>query len=92
MRHYDEDLIDFPVADCWRDHYAAQGMTYPSGLRASQTDPPRHTPPDEHGSLGELLAMLRDQERKIAALTAEIARIKAQQNKGDSHDSFEGLE
>jgi len=27
------DFIDFPVNDVWRDHYAAQGLTYPSGRR-----------------------------------------------------------
>jgi len=26
-----EDLIDFPVSDLYRDHLAAQGLTYPSG-------------------------------------------------------------
>ncbi|WHZ16640.1 MAG: hypothetical protein OJF52_003490 [Nitrospira sp.] len=24
------DKIDFPTSDAWRDHYAAQGLTYPS--------------------------------------------------------------
>jgi len=28
-----DDLIDFPVSDVWRDHYAAQGLTYPSGRK-----------------------------------------------------------
>ena len=27
------DYIDFPVSDTYRDHYAAQGLTYPSGRR-----------------------------------------------------------
>jgi hypothetical protein len=26
-----EDLIDFPVSDTFRDHFAAQGLSYPSG-------------------------------------------------------------
>jgi hypothetical protein len=26
-----DDLIDFPVSDVYRDHYAAQGLTSPSG-------------------------------------------------------------
>jgi hypothetical protein len=26
-----ENLVDFPISDSYRDHYAAQGLTYPSG-------------------------------------------------------------
>lgn len=38
------DLIDFPVADVWRDHYHAQGLTpYASG----RYDKPRRTLSDE---------------------------------------------
>lgn len=89
-----DDLIDFPCSDLFRDHYAAQGMTFGSGRYARRPDPPKpDAPPDETGTLGELLALLRDQERKIAAFTAEIARLKTMLNKEDaSRQSFEGLE
>lgn len=30
------DLIDYPVSDLYRDHYAAQGLTYYSGRRADR--------------------------------------------------------
>lgn len=32
-----EDLIDYPVSDTFRDHYAAQGLTYPSGRYPRKT-------------------------------------------------------
>lgn len=31
-----EDLIDFPVSDTFRDHFAAQGLTYNPGRRSAQ--------------------------------------------------------
>ena len=47
MRHHSTrinsaqgDLIDFPCSDTYRDHYAAQGLTYPAG-RCQQKAPIR---------------------------------------------------
>src|SRR5688572_24250898 len=31
------DDIDFPVSDLFRDHYAAQGLTHPSGRHADRS-------------------------------------------------------
>ena len=94
MRHYDEDLIDFPVSDLWRDHYAAQGLTYPSG-RYPKTAPaipptPRggHREADGPGwtKVQELLAVLKQKQ-------AEIVRLKQPPpSRADSRDSFEGVE
>lgn len=93
MRHYDEDLIDFPVSDVWRDHYAAQGLTYPSGRyprRPPQQPPPQHGYSDADGDgwakVGELMQSLTRKQ-------AEIERLKAQAHPHtDSRDSFEGVE
>ena len=41
-----EDLIDFPVSDLWRDQYAAQGYTHPSGSYIQSTSAHR-VPPDK---------------------------------------------
>ncbi len=46
------DYIDFPVSDTYRDHFAAQGLTYPSGRRpplpaSSEVSPMPVFPPDD---------------------------------------------
>jgi hypothetical protein len=33
-----DDYIDFPVSDTFRDHYAAQGLTYSSGRSSRKTE------------------------------------------------------
>ena len=94
MRHYDEDMIDFPVSDVFRDHYAAQGLTYPSG-RYPKKDPP--IPPTPKGGysdadgdgwtrVGELIQSLNRKQAEIEQLRAEPRPPT------DSRDSFEGLE
>jgi hypothetical protein len=67
-----DDQIDFPVADGWRDHYAAQGLTYAAGRRERR----QHAPRSADG-VGPLLDRLDHQQRTIDALTAEIARLSA---------------
>ena len=74
MRHHDEDLIDFPVSDLWRDHYAAQGLTSPSGRY------PKRAPgeKDQDPSVQDLTATiqtLRDQLAEIK-LTQEQPHLK----------------
>ncbi len=90
MRHYDEDMIDFPVSDVWREHYAAQGLTYSSGRR----EHPPQTPPargysdadgDGWAKVGELIKSLNLKQ-------AEIERLKeSAHGHTDSRDSFEGV-
>lgn len=91
MRQYDEDLIDFPVSDLWRDHYAAQGLTYPSGRKPEQAA-------TSHGYSDrqeDQAAWLKIQElvASLNAKQAEIERLKASaHHHQDSRDSFEGVE
>jgi uncharacterized small protein (DUF1192 family) len=90
MRHYDEDMIDFPVSDVWRDHYAAQGLTYPSGRYPDRPKPKERGYSDLDGDgwskVGELIQSLNHKQ-------AEIERLKAERHKPtDSRDSFEGVE
>ncbi len=94
MRHYDEDMIDFPVSDVFRDQFAAQGLTYDSG-RYRPTPPaiaptPRggHSEADGSGwqRVGELIDVLHRKQQ-------EIDRLKSGQAlRTDSRDSFEGVE
>ncbi len=91
MRHYDEDMIDFRVSDVWRDHYAAQGLTYDAGRRdrtaARQT--PRHTSPRaDWTALGEVL-------RSLLHPRIDVERLKQKSQHpqdANSRDSFEGIE
>ena len=93
MRRYDEDMIDFPVSDVWRDHYAAQGLTYPAG-RAPKKDPRIPATPrggfsdedfDAQLNIKRLMAVIRAQR-------SEIQTLKASAQRTDSRDSFEGVE
>lgn len=92
MKHWDEDMIDFPVSDVWRDHYAAQGLTYPSGrypARAKTKERERgYSDLDGDGwtRVGELITSLNQKQ-------AEIERLKSQSHHHrDSRNSFEGVE
>jgi uncharacterized small protein (DUF1192 family) len=90
MRHYDEDMIDFRVSDSYRDHYAAQGLTYPAGRRERRPQPQKERGySDQDGDgwtrVGELI-------KSLNAKQAEIERLKARQHpQTDSRDSFEGI-
>ena len=90
MRRSDEDLIDFPVSDLWRDHYAAQGMTYPSGKK------PQPHPEQSRGYSDADSEPWQHVQDLIASLNkkqAEIERLKSQaHHHTDSRDSFEGVE
>ncbi len=88
------DLIDFKVSDVWRDHYAAQGMTYDSGRRprsqpASQAS---GAPPSSESGMSALLTLIREQELKIHALTAELLQVKQAKKKPEPPKSDEGVE
>lgn len=91
MRHYDEDMIDFPVSDVWRDQYAAQGLTYSAGRYPRVITPARergYSDLDGDGwtKVGELLHSLTQKQM-------EIERLKeSTQPRTDSRDSFEGVE
>ena len=91
MRHYDEDMIDFPVSDLWRDHYAAQGLTYPSGRYKRKP-----TPKPERGYSdlsGDGWSKVEELVKALNLKQAEIERLKEQaHHHRDSRDSFEGVE
>jgi hypothetical protein len=74
MRQYDDDLIDFPVTDRWRDHYAAQGLTYPSGRYPKRT-PQRDEQNQEIRELKSIVQILRDELAEIR-LTAEHPHLR----------------
>lgn len=59
-----DDMIDFPVSDLWRDHYAAQGLTYPAGRYPTKknTDADRD---QEIKELKSIIQTLRDQLAEI---------------------------
>ena len=63
------DLIDFPVSDLWRDHYAAQGLTYPSGRKER---PPQETPPTET-ELASLHTTIEELGKRIEELKLRLA-------------------
>ena len=83
-----DDYIDFPVADCWRDHYAAQGLTYPSG-RKERPQPTRPGFSDEDYSqqqkINDLLATIKRQREEISSLKVQLHPEK-------SDTRFEGAE
>lgn len=60
------DLIDFPVSDAWRDHYAAQGLTYPSGRR----------PKVQRIDLGEIDRGIASLVDAVRQLTDDIRRMR----------------
>ena len=59
-----DDQIDFPVSDDWRDHYAAQGLTYPSGRHERTVERALADLEKDARQLGEILQELRDQLSK----------------------------
>ena len=94
MKQWDEDMIDYPVSDVYRDHYAAQGLTYPAGRYPKKGGgiPPTPTggysEADGNGwtRVGELINSLNLKQ-------VEIERLKAtSHHHTDSRDSFEGVE
>ena len=95
MRHDDEDMIDFPVSESFRDQYAAQGLTYPAGRypKTSGGIPPRPVggvsdeDDDAHAKIHNLLRIIRLQRVEISTLKATAHRTDT-----DSRTRFEGLE
>lgn len=92
MKQWDEDMIDFRVSDSYRDHYAAQGLTYPAGRyeRTPAIPQPERGYSDLDGDgwskVGELIKSLNLKQ-------AEIERLKAApHHHTDSRESFEGVE
>jgi len=90
MKRWNEDMIDFPVSDLWRDHYAAQGLTYASGRYPERAKTKERGYSDLDGDgwakVGELIQSLKQKQ-------AEIERLKSQaHHHQDSRDSFEGVE
>ncbi len=65
-----EDMIDFPVSDLWRDHYAAQGLTYPSGRYSKKHGGHGGGESAEVKELQSIIQILRDQLAEIH-LTAQ---------------------
>jgi hypothetical protein len=60
-----DDMIDFPVSDSYRDHYAAQGLTYPAGRREK---PPSNSTPQTNQTISDLrqtVQTLKDQLAEI---------------------------
>ncbi len=67
------DYIDFPVSDTYRDHFAAQGLTYPSGRRpplpaSSEVSPMPVFPPDDQRREAEVQRF----EERIKRLEADV--------------------
>lgn len=76
------DYIDFPVSDLWRDHYASQSLTYPSGrydskrTYASQgVDPTKDL--SEETSLARAIRLLTEELRQLR--TPEKRLVKARE-------------
>ena len=63
------DLIDFPVSDVWREHYAQGGYTRPT---------PRSPAPPGHIARIEKEVLFLQEE--IAGLNAEIRQLKEQRH------------
>jgi len=71
------DFIDFPVSDSFRDHFAAQGLTHPSGRRpplpaSSEVSPMPVVPPFDQMREAEVQ---RSAER-INRLEAEVRALQ----------------
>ena len=71
------DFIDFPVSDSYRDHFAAQGLTYPSGrkppLPASSEVPQKFVPPpDDQRREAEIQRF----EERIKRLEVEVRALQ----------------
>ena len=60
-----EDMIDFPVSDLWREHYAAQGLTYLAGSRSPRRQIDARSDSDLVGVL-----------REVRALRAELNELR----------------
>lgn len=79
-----DDLIDFPVSDSFREHYAAQGLTYSSG--------PTYRPQKQHRP-NKALARERDDwmaraietEAQYAELEEKFERLQRQYTKLHQH-------
>ena len=89
------DAIDFPCADVWRDHYAAQGLTYSAGRRERPLQPPLVRTPGEdeceaQTMIHQLLITLRRQGQEIQTLKVLLQKQQSDQLVTDK--PFEGVE
>jgi len=62
-----DDMIDFRVSDTWRDHYAAQGLTYSSGRHERVIERRLSAIDKDLQRLGEILKQLRDEPSRPAS-------------------------
>lgn len=69
-----DDLIDFPVSDLWREQYAAQGLTYPSGTYP-KTSAARQAQDEEIRGLKSMMQTLRDHLAEVT-LTAQHPHLR----------------
>ncbi len=71
------DFIDIPVSDSFRDHFAAQGLTHPSGRKpplpaSSEVSPMPVFPPDDQMREAEVQRV----EGRINQLEAEVRALR----------------
>lgn len=69
-----EDLIDFPVSDTFRDLYAAQQLTYPSGRYS------RLTAQSQHGGSLEPREGLEAARLEISIWQSKAMRLKQERD------------
>ncbi len=95
-----EDLIDFPTSDIFREHYAAQGLTYPAGRYsrpAAQSQRGRSLEPREgldaarlEISIWQSKAMRLKQERddwksRAMYFEAQVAKLEQDSKHSNRH-------
>ena len=68
-----EDYIDYRVSDLFRDHYAAQGLTYPAGRRQEKAPIPIPVWTDETDALHE---RKRELELEVRLLRLENDQLR----------------
>jgi hypothetical protein len=75
------DLIDFPVSDSFRNHYAAQGLTYPVINLSQPYRRVRHTVTYDHQLLDSARQELLGWKSKAALLESRCARLETEVNR-----------
>jgi hypothetical protein len=72
-----EDLIDFPISDTFRDHFAAQGLSYPSGRYPRRPGQQPQRRPVENSEHLDVIRSERDGWKSRAPhLQAQLAKLE----------------
>ena len=82
-----EDQIDYPVSDSFRDHYAAQGLTYPSGRFSRPQRTIHHPVTNDDQAFHAIRQELLGWKSKAIHLEARCAKLEEENQRLQSRST-----